>query len=187
MGTQRKSGKGKISTSLQLLSHIFFQEQKTLPTKNPHSRNSSAHFAMPSSPATPMVMPSSPATPNFASGQRVSPHDILQPHDVAKGDVPLTHARMGRMIAMVGKFALAVDNSGHLNGTTPRPKGQSRKRSTEQPTAARETEATSYGIFQESIEEEEKRAFHSRLIVSLTLFLIFWTVGFPSFDVAAVC
>ncbi|KAJ7249438.1 hypothetical protein C8J57DRAFT_1521927 [Mycena rebaudengoi] len=82
-------------------------------------------------------------------------------------DVPLTHARLGRMIAMIGSFALAVDKSGHLSGDIP---------------IVRPAEK-SYDAFRSGMEKEETKAFYARLSVVWMVFILFWTVGSTVFMV----
>ncbi|KAJ6600011.1 hypothetical protein DFH09DRAFT_628154 [Mycena vulgaris] len=93
-------------------------------------------------------------------------------------DVPLTYARLGRMIAMIGSFALAVDKSSHLRGDLPRahpvpiePPG---------PTASpqfKKSLTLQYDAFRSGMEKEEAKAFYARLVVVWVLFIMFWAIG----------
>ncbi|KAJ6469379.1 hypothetical protein C8R45DRAFT_1078707 [Mycena sanguinolenta] len=85
-------------------------------------------------------------------------------------DVPLTHARLGRMIAMLGSFALAV-RSGPVVANTPRV-----------PSSApiphfRKSLTVQYDALRSGVEKEETKAFYARLIVVWALFITFWTIG----------
>ncbi|KAF7338773.1 Tandem pore domain k+ channel [Mycena sanguinolenta] len=85
-------------------------------------------------------------------------------------DVPLTHARLGRMIAMLGSFALAVRSDPVITHHTPRvpnsaPIPQFRKSLTAQ-----------YDALRSGVEKEETKAFYARLVVVWALFIMFWTV-----------
>ncbi|KAJ7746481.1 hypothetical protein DFH07DRAFT_832698 [Mycena maculata] len=90
----------------------------------------------------------------------------------ADADVPLTYARLGRMVAMIGAFALAVDRSSHLRGDVPvvqpsRPTG---------PTAHKSL-TLQYDTFRAGMEKEETKAFYARLVVVWILFITFWASG----------
>jgi potassium channel subfamily K, other eukaryote len=105
----------------------------------------------------------------------------------------LTHARMGGMVAMLGRFALAVhDQGGHdWNGLTVqesdvpnhRPKIELEPTMTMTSTG---NESVS-GIlihpsniqesFREGLEKEERRAFVARLVIAWSLFVLFWVVS----------
>ncbi|KAJ7474538.1 hypothetical protein B0H11DRAFT_2035816 [Mycena galericulata] len=101
--------------------------------------------------------------------------DNPEAHPPAEPDenMPLTYARLGRMIAMIGSFALAVDRSTHLRGerlpvkppplvSTP----QFKKSLTLQ-----------YDAFRSGMAKEEAKAFYARLIVVWVIFITFWMSG----------
>ncbi|KAJ7484324.1 hypothetical protein FB451DRAFT_81760 [Mycena latifolia] len=92
-------------------------------------------------------------------------------------DVPLTHARLGRMIAMIGSFALAVDKSGQLRGDVapvhPNPTEPG-------PTATpqfKKSLTLQYDAFRSGMEKEETKAFYARLVVVWVIFILFWAIG----------
>ncbi|KAJ6470255.1 hypothetical protein C8R47DRAFT_1325312 [Mycena vitilis] len=92
-------------------------------------------------------------------------------------NVPLTHARLGRMVAMIRSFALAVDKSSHLRGAEPPIKpapGESGPTPTPQ---FKKSLTLQYDAFRAGMEKEEAKAFYARLVVVWTLFIMFWTVG----------
>ncbi|KAJ3872872.1 hypothetical protein F5051DRAFT_381756 [Lentinula edodes] len=97
-------------------------------------------------------------------------------------DIPLTHARLGRMVAMLGGFALAVNRPGTLKCSAPRSSAKPMK-ATNYPSNAspsiNETRSLSqqYDAYRIVMEREEVKAFYARLIVVWTLFLVFWLVG----------
>ncbi|KAF7313871.1 Tandem pore domain k+ channel [Mycena chlorophos] len=97
--------------------------------------------------------------------------DGRAPDPTTDANFPLTHARLGRMIAMLGTFALAVHRSSHITGDSkvvPRntPVPQFKKSLTLQ-----------YETFRSGMEKEEAKAFYARLVVVWVLFLLFWIVG----------
>lgn len=97
----------------------------------------------------------------------------LQPDD----DVPLTHARLGRMIAMIGSFALAVDRSSHLRGNAP-PVDPSPAPTAPAPVPQFKKSLTlQYDAFRSGMEKEEAKAFYARLVVVWVLFILFWAVS----------
>ncbi|KAJ7056198.1 hypothetical protein C8F01DRAFT_993501 [Mycena amicta] len=93
--------------------------------------------------------------------------------------LPLTHARLGRMIAMIGSFALAVDRSGHLRGDVPN--GGQHHDTVSQPAVQlpqfKKSLTLQYETFRSGMAKEEAKAFYARLIVVWVLFLVFWIVG----------
>lgn len=96
-------------------------------------------------------------------------------------DFPLTHARLGKMISMVGNFALAVDKSS-LTGDTPlrlihRPAKSGITSKSEK------TLTQQYESFRAGMESEETRAFYARLSVAWVVFFLFWIVRLSSRDV----
>jgi potassium channel subfamily K len=117
------------------------------------------------------------------------------PKPAPDANAPLTHARLGRMIAMIGSFALAVDKSSHLRGdvdpsVNPVPSvlepaaHQSSHTATPQ---FKKSLTLQYDAFRSSMEKEEAKAFYARLVVVWVLFITFWAVCFflfPSFVMA---
>ncbi|KAF9067066.1 hypothetical protein BDP27DRAFT_1226488 [Rhodocollybia butyracea] len=102
-------------------------------------------------------------------------------------DIPLTHARLGRMIAMLGGYALAVDRSGALKGTTtserkginafPSKIRASNSGSTSHSKKANKSLSQQYDAYRVAMEKEETKAFYARLVVVWTLFVAFWMFG----------
>lgn len=123
-------------------------------------------------------------------------------------EIPLTHARLGRMMAMLGGFALAVDKSSALRGGVTNRGGLSPRRAEAAPastllipplltsTGSSGTASTTiplsptsqkrvpkslsqqYEAYRVAMEKEETKAFYARLVVVWTIFLIFWMVRF---------
>lgn len=92
-------------------------------------------------------------------------------------DLPLTYARLGRMVAMIGSFALAVDKSSALRGIAPAPLPQEKRPA---PTPQFKKSLTlQYDAFRAGMEKEEAKAFYARLVVVWVLFIIFWTASLP--------
>ncbi|KAF9457930.1 hypothetical protein BDZ94DRAFT_1174632 [Collybia nuda] len=92
-------------------------------------------------------------------------------------DIPLTHARIGRMAVMLGNFAFAVNKSSFakfaqrashttapINGDVGEEKRQN-------------SITEHYESARASMESEEKRAFYARLLVVWMIFILFWIVG----------
>ncbi|KAJ7676477.1 hypothetical protein B0H17DRAFT_1080152 [Mycena rosella] len=100
----------------------------------------------------------------------------------ADADVPLTYARLGRMIAMIGSFALAVDKSSHLRGDEPVHPVQPVRPVLIEPTQSatpqfKKSLTLQYDAFRAGMEKEENKAFYARLVVVWVLFIMFWTIG----------
>ncbi|KDR68339.1 hypothetical protein GALMADRAFT_256966 [Galerina marginata CBS 339.88] len=106
---------------------------------------------------------------------------------------PLTHVRMGGMITLLGRFALAVthgiqhepqntpistddgDEPGPYDDTyTPTTAGRGVPFTR---TMTMTTMQEDVGSLAESLENEERNAFRARLTVALTLFIVFWMAG----------
>lgn len=104
-------------------------------------------------------------------------------------DMPLTHIRMGKMIAMLGKFALSVDKSNWLNGDAQRrraaggeaggPSGLASASATRAGSGYKKSLTQQYEEVRSGVESEEERAFYARLGVVWILFMIFWMVCLP--------
>ncbi|KAF7348617.1 Tandem pore domain k+ channel [Mycena venus] len=92
-------------------------------------------------------------------------------------DIPLTHARLGRMIAMIGSFALAVDKSSHLCGDVPISDIPSREPGPTPTPQFKKSLTLQYDAFRSGMEKEEAKAFYARLIVVWVLFIMFWMIG----------
>ncbi|KAL0957982.1 hypothetical protein HGRIS_000159 [Hohenbuehelia grisea] len=105
------------------------------------------------------------------------------PEEIDKG-VPLTHVRLGRMIAMLSKFAVAVQGSGHLAGDIP-PAEQSNERDDGKRRRGDDEKSLveQYEAFKGGIEEEERKAFYARLTVAWSLFIVFYILGSAIFTV----
>lgn len=74
---------------------------------------------------------------------------------------------------MIGSFALAVDNSGHLRGDVP----SVPKPSDSGPAATpqfKKSLTLQYDAFRSGMEKEETKAFYARLVVVWVLFIMFW-------------
>ncbi|KAJ7034543.1 hypothetical protein C8F04DRAFT_1101323 [Mycena alexandri] len=93
-------------------------------------------------------------------------------------DAPLTHARLGRMIAMLGSFALAVDKSSPLCGDVRTPIEASPSDDIPAPTPQFKKSLTlQYDAFRAGMQKEETKAAYARLVVAWALFIMFWMVG----------
>ncbi|KAJ7154605.1 hypothetical protein C8R46DRAFT_1117876 [Mycena filopes] len=111
-------------------------------------------------------------------------HSTAVPHGSSQisVDVPLTHARLGRMIAMVGSFALAVDKSSHLSGDV-HPPGDASPALNDGGSPSSRTDlkkkslTLQYDAFRAGMEKEENKAAYARLVVVWILFIMFWMVG----------
>ncbi|KAF8880080.1 hypothetical protein BD779DRAFT_1110534 [Infundibulicybe gibba] len=82
-------------------------------------------------------------------------------------ETPLTHARLGRMAALVGHFALAMHKSAE-----PADSVGAEVSVDEMQGSLDGSESVSA-----SLQSEETRAFYARFTVAWILFLVFWTVG----------
>ncbi|KAJ7074969.1 hypothetical protein B0H15DRAFT_45155 [Mycena belliarum] len=98
-------------------------------------------------------------------------------HSEQDADVPLTHARLGRMIAMIGSFALAVEKSGHLRGNVPPIHSNPAEPISTGTPQFKKSLTLQYEAFRSGMEKEEAKAFYARLVVVWVLFIIFWVVG----------
>ncbi|KAF5389779.1 hypothetical protein D9757_006017 [Collybiopsis confluens] len=113
-------------------------------------------------------------------------------------DIPLTHARLGRMVAMLGGFALAVNRSATLKGTVKGSSSLSPHRIGSTTTTAPYTRSLvpnppssrsvptpkvprsvsqQYDSYRSAMEKEEAKAFYARLVVVWVLFFVFWMFG----------
>ncbi|KAF5383291.1 hypothetical protein D9615_005020 [Tricholomella constricta] len=116
-------------------------------------------------------------TPGHSKSQVAVPPELTR--------MPLTHARMGRMIVMLGNFALAVDQSSFVKVPKPGELAAAAKRKRERESAASEIDdghrqrsvAEQYEVLRASMESEERRAFYVRLMVVWAVFFLFWMVG----------
>ncbi|KAG5651636.1 hypothetical protein H0H81_007979 [Sphagnurus paluster] len=89
--------------------------------------------------------------------------------------IPLTHVRLGRMVTMLGNFALAVDHSAFVK--VPKPGDNLQVPENRDGNRDRRSVAEQYESLRASMEKEEKKAFYVRLIVVWIVFLLFWFVG----------
>ncbi|KAJ7596570.1 hypothetical protein C8J56DRAFT_290790 [Mycena floridula] len=113
-------------------------------------------------------------------------------------EMPLTQARLGRMISVVVNLALAVQGAGWAKspgladgftsasiGMTPTlTRGTTLTRATTLTGTSRPSSPTpnvslsqQYDTFRTSLEKEEKKAFYARLTVVWILFFTFWMLG----------
>ncbi|KAJ6608227.1 hypothetical protein B0H10DRAFT_1816320 [Mycena sp. CBHHK59/15] len=95
-------------------------------------------------------------------------------------NVPLTYARLGRMIAMLGSFALAVGKSGQLCGDIPihlKPVPLDKNGAVAPTPQFKKSLTLQYDAFRAGMEKEETKAFYARLIVVWVIFIVFWTMG----------
>ncbi|KAK7059765.1 tandem pore domain k+ channel [Favolaschia claudopus] len=99
-----------------------------------------------------------------------------RPEVALDATTPLTHARLGRMVSMIGSFALAVHKSSHLSGDVDStiPSAQNNK---SVPLKQPNSEMLHYDAFRTGMETEETKAFYGRLAVVWMLFITFWMIG----------
>ncbi|KAJ8087654.1 Potassium channel [Marasmius tenuissimus] len=119
---------------------------------------------------------------------------ILQAQrDVDMEEVPLTHARLGRMTAMLGSFALAVGrsgvwargadakNDGKVNSLSAksRPKLPSSRSTPIQARTLRRGMSEDFARYRATTagEDAERKVFWTRFTVAWVLFIVFWMVG----------
>ncbi|RDB30378.1 Outward-rectifier potassium channel TOK1 [Hypsizygus marmoreus] len=96
-------------------------------------------------------------------------------------DIPLTHARLGRMIVMLGNFGLAVNQS-HFT-KVPKP-GQLNPEHLPQEDhhpnpSPKLLVAEQYEALRAGMEKEERHAFYVRLSAVWIVFILFWTIDIP--------
>jgi hypothetical protein len=141
--------------------------------------------------------------PGFKAEKKTvdSTHGELS-REEARRSIPLTHARLGRMVSMLSQFALAVHRSGVTPSSQPTPSlassdinGEDDEKITQNETYLgtpqtptivplfRRGLAEEYDTFRKKAKSEEKRAFYSRLFVAWVLFIVFWTIGSAIFMV----
>ncbi|KAF5356550.1 hypothetical protein D9758_008291 [Tetrapyrgos nigripes] len=106
-------------------------------------------------------------------------------------EVPLTHARLGRMIGMLGAFGMAFS----LGRWSPVAASADARKSDINghagPSDAKPTSSDGFDMdaayrqkrLKEEAAEEERKAFYAQLSVVWTLFLVFWMVGSAVFTV----
>jgi potassium channel subfamily K len=116
-------------------------------------------------------------------GSNPNPNQSLQLQLVPSNtnSLPLTHARLGRMITMLGSFALAMDRSGRFTGDNPMKAPSAGGKDAGGDADARtpgfkKSLSQEYDEHRGEMESEETKAFYARLTVAWTLFLVFWTV-----------
>ncbi|KAL0579653.1 Potassium channel [Marasmius crinis-equi] len=98
--------------------------------------------------------------------------------DVDMEEIPLTHARIGKMIAMLGGFALAVGKSDAWVKDKDKEKRKGlTTRSNSAPRDLRAKMAEDIASYRSSEENEERKAFYTRFTVAWMLFIVFWMVG----------
>lgn len=106
-------------------------------------------------------------------------------------ELPLTHARMGKMIAILARFALLTFDGARQEDEPSSPQTPSVRRNqlarldTFQRQDSKDNEkpkykkslADQYDAFHSLMEREEKKALNARLVVVWLLFLTFWLVS----------
>ncbi|KAG6909925.1 hypothetical protein DXG01_014445 [Tephrocybe rancida] len=113
---------------------------------------------------------------------RFQPSPILQ----GENSLPLTHARLGSMILMLGNFALAMDEGSFVKVPKLGSDAAKAKRRRESPAAinvgghpasATQPIAERYEAFRSTMIVEERKAFWVRFWLVWLIFLGFWMVG----------
>ncbi|KAG7097850.1 hypothetical protein E1B28_005165 [Marasmius oreades] len=94
-------------------------------------------------------------------------------------EIPLTHARIGKMIAMLGGFALAVSKSEMWREKKNQGRGKEKETEKEAPKSPRPPvrRRPSDTKVQGGDEEAKRKAFWIRFWVAWMLFIVFWMVG----------
>jgi len=106
------------------------------------------------------------------------------------GQEPLTYVHIGGMIAMLGRFALAMGHSSGGNPDTPAfPDADDEEQDDSEGGGGRShgvpfTRSTTMepDLFEATVEAEEKAAFYARLAFAFGLFLLFWMASFFNND-----
>ncbi|KAG6853255.1 hypothetical protein C0991_005713, partial [Blastosporella zonata] len=119
------------------------------------------------------------------TSKKFHPPPILE----GSAPLPLTHARLGTMILMLGNFALAVDEDSFVKVPKPGSAAAKAKRKPKSlplinaygdpatgPALTR-TAAEQYEALRSSMADEERKAFWVRFWLVWLVFLIFWLVG----------
>jgi len=99
------------------------------------------------------------------------------------GGSPLTHVRLGRMLALLGNFALAIGHGEHVDHI------HNEEDDTGEDDTIDQEDGDSYhgvpltytmsmdpDVFDATVEAEEETAFYARLSVAFLLFFLFWLV-----------
>lgn len=101
------------------------------------------------------------------------------------GQDPLTYVRIGGMIAMLGRFALAMGHSSGSNSDTPTFDTDDDDQDASEGVGGRghgvpfmRTTTMEPDLFEATVEAEEKAAFYARLSFASGLFLLFWMASF---------
>ncbi|KAJ7590585.1 hypothetical protein C8J56DRAFT_537402 [Mycena floridula] len=125
--------------------------------------------------------------PSFWKNRNQMDHEHNDVTPAPDMEMPLTQARLGRVIGMLVSFAFAVQGSG-----SPKSPDMAVGSIGMTPTLARATTLTStrsrsptlevslsqqYDTFSTSMEKEENKAFYARLTVVIILFITFWMTG----------
>jgi potassium channel subfamily K len=101
----------------------------------------------------------------------------FEPSVPEPSDVPLTHARLGRMSTLLSNFALAVNHTQFSRvPQRVRPVPLQLKLRTTSLSQSRRPVPEQYESLRNTMEKEERRAFIVRLCSVWLIFLIFWTV-----------
>ncbi|KIY45073.1 voltage-gated potassium channel, partial [Fistulina hepatica ATCC 64428] len=93
-------------------------------------------------------------------------------------EIPLTHVRMGKMIQILGNFALAVDRSGYLTGNMGKRSGYGHASDDEDSETNTTEQVDEYSA---TVDLEERKEFYARLTVALGFFFLFWVIGMVVF------
>jgi potassium channel subfamily K len=110
-----------------------------------------------------------------------------------RGQEPLTYVRIGGMIAMLGRFALAMGHSSGGNSDTPAFDTDEEDQDDSEGTGGRGhgvpftwTTTMEPDLFEATVEAEEKAAFYARLAFAFGLFLLFWMASFFFMTIALI-
>jgi potassium channel subfamily K, other eukaryote len=98
-------------------------------------------------------------------------------HDIDPEEVPLSHARLGRMIGMLGAFGMAFSLDARKSHVTEKSGPSSTSTTKRSPCDGFDFDAAfRQKKLKEEATSEERKAFYAQLSVVLTLFLVFWMV-----------
>lgn len=97
------------------------------------------------------------------------------------GGAPLTHIRLGRMLALLGNFALAMGHGEHVDHIHTDEDSYDDDIDHEDGDSYHGVPLTytmtmDPDVFDETVEAEEETAFYARLSAALLLFFLFWLV-----------
>lgn len=90
-------------------------------------------------------------------------------------DIPLTHARVGRMAVLLGNFAFAINKSSFAKFAQRAPRISIPEEDDAQKKLRHQHSLTEkYESVRASMESEERRAFYARFTVVWMIFIVFW-------------